>query len=45
MELGARLGTGEGGEESGNERRERLLSGVGMRGRGNFAICADWNRR
>ena len=29
------------GEESGNERRERLLCEVGMRGRGNFAICAQ----
>ena len=41
MELGARLGTGEGGEESGNGRRETLLREVGMRGRGNFALWAQ----
>ena len=39
MELRARLGTGEGGEESGNGRRETLPGKVGMRGRGNFAPC------
>ena len=41
MELRARLGTGERGEESGNERREKLLCEVGMRRRSNFAICAQ----
>jgi hypothetical protein len=39
MELRARLGIDEGGEESGSERRERVLCEVGMRGRGNFAPC------
>jgi hypothetical protein len=37
MELRARLGIGERAEESGSERRERVLCEVGMRGRGNFA--------
>jgi hypothetical protein len=41
MELGVRLGSGERGEESGNGRRETLLRKVGMRGRGNFALCAQ----
>ena len=41
MELGARLGTGERGEESGNGRRETLLREVGMRGMGNSAFCAQ----
>ena len=39
MELRARIGIGEHGEESGSERRERVLREVGMRGSGNFAIC------
>jgi hypothetical protein len=34
MDLRARLGTGERGEGSGNERRETLLCEVGMRGSG-----------
>ena len=41
MELRARFGTGEGGEESGMERRETLLREVGMRGRGKSALCAQ----
>ena len=41
MELGSRVGTGEQGEESGNERRETLLREVGMGGRGNSALCAQ----
>ena len=41
MELRARLGIGEGGEASCNKRRERVLCEVRMRGRGNFAICAQ----
>jgi hypothetical protein len=41
MELQARLGVGEREEGSGNEKRERVLCKVGMRGRGNFAICAQ----
>src|ERR1035438_7436157 len=41
MELRARLGTGERGEESGSERQETLLCEVLMLGRGNFAICAQ----
>ena len=41
MELRARLGTGEGGEKSGNKRRGRVLCDVGMRGRGNFVIWAQ----
>jgi hypothetical protein len=41
MELGARLGTGEAGEESGNGRRETLLREVGMCDRGNSALCAQ----
>ena len=41
MELRARLGTGEGGEESGKGRRETLPGKVGMRGRGNFALRAQ----
>jgi hypothetical protein len=41
MELRARLGIDERGEESGSERRERVLWEIGMRGRGNFAICAQ----
>ena len=40
MELRAKLGVREGGEESGSDRRERVLYEVGMGGRGNFAICA-----
>jgi hypothetical protein len=40
MELRARLGIDERGEESGNERRERVWE-LGRRGRGNFAICAQ----
>jgi hypothetical protein len=40
MELRARLGMRERGEEFGSDRRERVLYEVGMRGRGNFAICA-----
>ena len=40
MELRARLGTGGQGEESGKESREKLLREVGMRGRGDFALCA-----
>jgi hypothetical protein len=39
MELWARLGIGECGEESGSESRERVLCEVGMRGRGDFAPC------
>jgi hypothetical protein len=39
MELRARLGIGEGTEESGSERRRRVLCEVGSRGRGNFATC------
>jgi hypothetical protein len=39
MELRSRLGIGEPGEESGSERGERVLREVGMRVRGNFAIC------
>ena len=41
MELRARLGIGESGEESGNKRRERVRCEVGMRGRGNFATCGE----
>ena len=41
MELRARLGIGERGEKSGNKRRERVQCEVRMRGRGNFAICAQ----
>jgi hypothetical protein len=41
MELRERFGTGEGGEESGNWRRETLLREVRMRGRGNSALCAQ----
>ena len=41
MELRARLGTGERGEESGNERRETLLYVAGIGGRRNFAICGQ----
>ena len=41
MELRARLGIGERGKASGNKRRERVLCKVRMRGRGNFAICAQ----
>ena len=41
MELRARLGTGEQGEESGNERRETLLCEVGMGGRDDSALCAQ----
>jgi hypothetical protein len=41
MELRAKLGIGERGEESGSDRRERVLYEVGLRGRGNFAICAQ----
>jgi hypothetical protein len=41
MELPARLGAGERGEECGNERRETLLREVGMGGRGNSALCAQ----
>jgi hypothetical protein len=41
MELRARLGTGEQGEESGNGRRETLLREVGMRGMGNSGLCAQ----
>ena len=41
MELRARLDIGEGGEESGKKRRERVLCEVRLRGRGNFAICAQ----
>ena len=41
MELRARLGIGERREESGDKRRERVLCEVGMRGRGNFAICGQ----
>jgi hypothetical protein len=41
MELRARLGSGERGEEPGNGRWERLLRQVGMRGRGNSAFCAQ----
>ena len=41
MELRARLGTGERGEGSGNERREKLLCEVGMRRRDNFVLCAQ----
>ena len=41
MELRARLGTSERGEESGNGSRETLLGEVGMRGRGNFALWAQ----
>ena len=39
MELWARLGIGEGTEESGSDRRRRVLCEVGTGGRGNFAIC------
>ncbi len=46
MELRVKLATDERGKESGNERRETLLCEVGMRGRGNFAFCAQpGNRR
>ena len=41
MELGARLGTGERGGESGNGRQETLLREVGMRGMGNSGLCAQ----
>ncbi len=41
MELEARFGTGDRGEEFGNERRETLLREVGMGGRGNSALCAQ----
>jgi hypothetical protein len=41
MELRARFGTVERGEESGNEGRETLLCEVGMGGRGNSALCAQ----
>jgi hypothetical protein len=41
MELRARLGTGEQGEESGNERRETLLCEVGLGGRDDSALCAE----
>src|ERR1700677_3062456 len=40
MELRARFGTVERGEESGNEGRETLLCAVGMGGRDNSALCA-----
>ena len=39
MELRARVGIGERGGASGSKRRERVLCEVGMRGRGNSAIC------
>ena len=39
MELRAKLGMRERGEESGKGRRETLLCEVGMGGRGNFAFC------
>jgi hypothetical protein len=41
MELWARLGTGERGEEPGDERREKLVCEVGMRGMGNFVLCGQ----
>jgi hypothetical protein len=41
MELRARLGIGERGKASGKKRRERVLCKVWVRGRGNFAICAQ----
>jgi hypothetical protein len=41
MELRARLGTGERGEESGNGRRETFLREEGMHGRGASALCAQ----
>jgi hypothetical protein len=40
MELRARLGTGERGEESGNEWREKLVREMGMGVRGTSAVCA-----
>jgi hypothetical protein len=40
MELRSKLGIDARGEESGRDRRERLRYEVGVRGRGNFVICA-----
>ena len=41
MELWARFGIGERGEESGNERREKLVCEMGMGVRGNSALFAQ----
>ena len=41
MELKARLGIVERGEESGDKRRARVRCEVGMRERGSFAICGE----
>ena len=41
MELWARVGAGERGGKFGDERGETLLGEVGMRGRGNSALCVQ----